>query len=82
MPINLAMTGIYTKDGIPPDELYNYIEKLEEDKIGTSSDDFYRDLILNLGLEGQMSKDIAQNQVMLIKQIDERKKGNILCILR
>lgn len=57
-----------------PDKLYEYIQDLEEDKIGTSSDDFYRDLILNLGLEGQMSKDIAQNQVMLIKQIDERKK--------
>lgn len=39
-----------------------------------SIDDFYRDLILKLGLERQDSRDMAQNQTMLIKQIDERKR--------
>jgi|UPI0006B52CA1 flagellar hook-associated protein 1 FlgK len=36
-------------------------------------DGFYRDLILTLGLERQESRDIAENQVMLIRQIDERR---------
>ena len=52
------------------DEGYVY----EENKISLTIDDFYRDLILKLGLERQDSRDMAQNQTMLIKQIDERKR--------
>lgn len=37
-------------------------------------DGFYRDLILNLGLEREQARSMAENQTMLIRQIDERRK--------
>ena len=47
----------------------------EVDKNGTLKiDGFYRDLILNLGLEREQARSMAENQTMLIRQIDERRK--------
>ncbi len=37
-------------------------------------DDFYRDLILNLGTEREKARGMAFNQIMLLQQIDERRK--------
>lgn len=37
-------------------------------------DDFYRDLILNLGTEREKAREMALNQIMLIQQIDERRQ--------
>jgi flagellar hook-associated protein 1 FlgK len=37
-------------------------------------DDFYRDLILNLGTERQEAREMSSNQIMLIQQIDERRQ--------
>lgn len=36
-------------------------------------DGFYRDLTLSIGIEGEKAKDMAVNQILLIKQIDERR---------
>lgn len=36
-------------------------------------DDFYRDLILNLGTEREKAREMAFNQIMLLQQIDERR---------
>lgn len=38
-------------------------------------DDYYRDLILTLGLEREESRTIATNQDFLIKSIDEKRKS-------
>ena len=37
-------------------------------------DDFYRDLVLSIGLERQQARDMAKNQIMLITQIDQRRQ--------
>lgn len=39
------------------------------------SDDYYRDLILSLGLERKNSRGIAESQQFLIRNIDERRKS-------
>lgn len=36
-------------------------------------DDYYRDLVSSLGVDGNMAKSIALNQEVLLKQIDDRK---------
>lgn len=36
-------------------------------------DDYYRDLVSSLGVDGNMAKNIALNQEVLLKQIDDRK---------
>lgn len=40
-----------------------------------NSDDYYRDLILSLGLEREESRIISDNQDFLIKSIDEKRKS-------
>lgn len=46
-----------------------------ENKEGTMTQDgFYRDLILDLSLERQQSRSMAENQDMLIRQIDGRRQ--------
>ncbi len=56
-----------------PEDLYAYIQALENGGIGLTTDGFYRDLMLRMSLERQISRDMATNQTMLIKQIDERR---------
>ncbi|NLK44645.1 MAG: flagellar hook-associated protein FlgK [Tissierellia bacterium] len=38
-------------------------------------DDYYRDIVLSLGLEREASRTIANNQDFLIKSIDEKRKS-------
>lgn len=38
-------------------------------------DDYYRDLIMSLGLERKNSREIAESQQFLIRNIDERRKS-------
>lgn len=40
-----------------------------------NADDYYRDLILSLGMEREASRSIAENQDFLIKSIDEKRKS-------
>lgn len=44
-------------------------------KLEMNIDDYYRDIILSLGLEREESRTIAQNQDFLIKSIDEKRKS-------
>lgn len=39
----------------------------------TTFDDFYRDLVDIIGIEGRKAKSIASNQAVLLKQIEDRK---------
>lgn len=54
----------------------NKYENVDLEKAdGTATiDDFYRDLVLSIGLERQQSRDMAENQIMLITQIDQRRQ--------
>jgi flagellar hook-associated protein 1 FlgK len=54
---------------------YNFEDPNKITEPGTiTADGFYRDLILNLGLEREQARSMAENQTMLIRQIDERRK--------
>ncbi|MFA5577406.1 MAG: flagellar hook-associated protein FlgK [Tissierellaceae bacterium] len=44
-------------------------------KLDMNVDDYYRDLVLALGLEREASRTISDNQDFLIKSIDEKRKG-------
>jgi len=44
-------------------------------KLEMNIDDYYRDIILTLGLEREASRLIADNQEFLIHSIDEKRKG-------
>ena len=44
-------------------------------KLHMDVDDYYRDIILTLGLEREASRLISDNQGFLIRSIDERRKG-------
>lgn len=54
---------------------YNPENPEEFIKPGTLNiDDFYRDLILKLGTDREMAREMALNQTILLQQIDERRK--------
>lgn len=57
--------------GTTIEEILNSI-KAKEGNINI--DDFYRDLILNIGLERGQSRSMAENQQLLIMQIDGRRQ--------
>lgn len=48
-------------------------EKGFEELENTTFDDFYRDLVDTIGIEGRKAKSIASNQAVLLKQIEDRK---------
>lgn len=54
---------------------YNLENSEEFIEPGTlNMDDFYRDLILEIGMEREMAREMAFNQTILLQQIDERRK--------
>lgn len=55
------------------DNLDDFKSFLEGNKNGSTSDGFYRDITLQLGLEREISRDMTINQILLIRQIDERR---------
>lgn len=44
-------------------------------KLDMNIDDYYRDIILTLGLEREASRLISDNQGFLIRSVDEKRKG-------
>ena len=52
----------------------NIINKLKELNLSLTSDEFYKELILDLSLEREEALSMANNQDMLIKQMDERRQ--------
>lgn len=50
-------------------------EKGFEELENTTFDDFYRDLVDTIGIEGGKAKSIALNQAVLLKQIEDRKSS-------
>lgn len=62
---NKVLFGIYN-----PEDPFS-----DPDKLEMNIDDYYRDIILSLGLEREASRTIANNQDFLIKSIDEKRKS-------
>ncbi len=57
------------------DDLKEYImDPLEEVDLSKTSDEFYRDLILSLSLKGEEAKIAAENQNILINQMEQRRQ--------
>lgn len=50
-------------------------EKGFEELENMTFDDFYRDLVDTIGIEGRKAKSIASNQAVLLKQIEDRKSS-------
>lgn len=60
-------------DGVIAKDIYELRNtKLFDDM---TVDDYYRDILLSLGLEREASRTIANNQDFLIKSIDEKRKS-------
>ncbi|NLV89648.1 MAG: flagellar hook-associated protein FlgK [Tissierellia bacterium] len=60
-------------DGVIAKDIYELRNtKLFDDM---TVDDYYRDILLSLGLEREASRTIATNQEFLIKSIDEKRKS-------
>lgn len=49
--------------------------KYDDDTIEMDTDEYYRDLVLALAMERNISREIATNQGFLINSIDERRRG-------
>ena len=60
-------------DGEIIKEILELREKGFEELENMTFDDFYRDLVDIIGIEGRKAKSIASNQAVLLKQIEDRK---------
>lgn len=58
---------------IRSEALYKAYGTLEEESM--NPDDYYRDLTLSLGIERRASREMAENQEFLIKNIDDRRSS-------
>lgn len=66
---------ILTTDKITIEDLKkNIIGSLEGLNLPMNSDEFYRDLILSLSLKGEEARSNAENQNILINQMDQRRQ--------
>lgn len=65
-------------DGDIAKEIYELRSKAIFQDLGfedMNTDDYYRDIVLSLGLERESSRLISENQEFLIKTIDEKRKS-------
>lgn len=62
-------------DGEIIKEILELREKGFEELENMTFDDFYRDLVDTIGIEGGKAKSIALNQAVLLKQIEDRKSS-------
>ena len=64
-------------DGIGNGDIAKEIYELRNSKIldGMNPDDYYRDIVLSLGIEREESRTIVDNQGFLINSIDEKRRS-------
>lgn len=62
-------------DGTPLEGLIKEIDTKQDEYKSMTSDDFYRNLILKIGLSRGQARSIAKNQTILIGQIDGKRQS-------